>query len=391
MAKIVHVNFRKQLDRMTVDDLMKRLEEMALEGEQFDEMLRDQGDFQKSREISLSMARRAEFLWYPYLPLHRLTTLQALPGVGKTMVVCKIIAELSRRRLDEVDLPGFSDEYRGGRWKPLPSLYVSVEADAYTNLAPHLLAQEYNEGAGPIRVWDDPRPLTSAVMYELFSDCLNTGCKFMVVDPMDHYILTNKNSTQHMRFVFSYLDTFARAAGVTIIGIRHENKSRTGNRMLDASGSVSAGAGVVRSALSLDHFDQSDKAAPLRLSHVKSNDAPRGESLGIQLIGGGRDSSPKLEWLELPKGSETEGNEVAEEFKGRYKTLREAITTALERAPSQTLTTGELRMVPAVQEALGDLKGDSRDATFRGQLSALKREGVVSRLAVGVYKLTAGR
>lgn len=211
-----------------------------------------------------------EWIWYPRIPKGKITIIQGAPGVGKTMFVCQLIADLTTGKpfLGETDIYGIDGKPR----KPMNVLYQIIEDDAEDTIAPRLIKAgadmkrvvSINESEHPL-TFEDP---------QIKEVIIQNDISVAVFDPLVTYLGTkpDMNKANETRAVMQKVVNIAKETGCTFVIIAHTNKqSIEKSAMNRLSGSIDLLASV-RSMLTLgtDPNDYSIKALALTKSNLSS-------------------------------------------------------------------------------------------------------------------------
>lgn len=118
-------------------------------------------------------AREVEWLWYPYIPIGKITIVQGDPGEGKTTSILHLAALLSKGET----LP--SDQ---GEREPINIIYQTAEDGLEDTIKPRLL--EANADCSRILVIDETEAELSMTDERLERAVRKTGAKFVILDPI---------------------------------------------------------------------------------------------------------------------------------------------------------------------------------------------------------------
>lgn len=203
---------------------------------------------------------RVEWLWPGRIPRGKLTILDGDPGVGKTTLTADLAARVSQGD----SMPGETS----GR-SPAGVLLVSAEDGVADTLRPRVEAA----GADLYRV--HALPQHEAVPLDLGDpahlDYLRAAIRehevaLVVIDPLMAYLGTaESHKDQDVRRVLGPLSRFAEEEGVTILAVRHLNKSGGGNALYRGGGSIGITA-AARSVLLVARDPDDDSRRILAVS-----------------------------------------------------------------------------------------------------------------------------
>ena len=197
--------------------------------------------------------KEVQWLWYPYIPYGKITIVQGDPGEGKTTVVLKIAALLSKGE----KLP-FDDTQR----KPISIIYQTADCTK-------------------IKVIDESVTQLTMLDERLEQAIIKTGARMVILDPIQAYLGAdvNMNVANETRSVMARLGSMADKHSCAIILIGHMNKggSKASYRGL---GSIDFQA-VARSVLIVGRLK--DNPEMRIIAQGKSSLAPEGESIAFEL------------------------------------------------------------------------------------------------------------
>lgn len=229
--------------------------------------------------------RKVRFLWEPYLIHGAVNLWEGDPDVGKTFVLCALAAALS----SGTPLPG------QGKVRAKNVLFLSAEDDAETTLVPRMIRM----GADLSRIWTFTKfvRLDEDVIQLIEQHIEKHEVRVIILDPLLAYMQggIDMNKANETRPFMARLAELAKAQGVTIIALRHLNKSPKDKAIFRGLGSVDITA-AARSAVMLGRHPEDPH---LRiLTHSKHNLSECGVSLLYALEGHDRAKGlvPKLVW-----------------------------------------------------------------------------------------------
>lgn len=231
------------------------------------------------------------WLWYPYIPLGKITLLESDPGLGKTFLALTLAAAITRGwpLLSQTGAPGEELE-------PADVLYMSAEDGLADTLRPRLDAAD----ADPSRVhaltgWrlEDDRNGTvegavSLADIPVLEQALTAvKPKLIVIDPLQAYLgaAVDMHRANEVRPLLTALSNLAERHRAAVVCIRHLSKALSPKAIYSGMGSIDFAA-AARSILTVGEHE-----GERLLAHVKSSLAPQGKSIRYEL----RDGS--LNWL----------------------------------------------------------------------------------------------
>lgn len=232
------------------------------------------------------------WLWYPYIPLGKLTSLEGDPGLGKTWLALQIAANVTLGN----PFPG-QDGRPGSRREPGAVVYLTAEDGLADTLRPRLDAM----GADVSRVfvlegWTGTDPntgeeasgsVTLADIDVLRQTLEHIKPTLLVVDPLQAYLgagvdMYRANET---RPVLSGLARLAEEYGCAVLVIRHLSKAPKDRAIYRGLGSIDFAA-AARSILVVD-VDPDDESGRRRvMAHLKASLAEQGASQAFSIRDG---------------------------------------------------------------------------------------------------------
>ena len=160
--------------------------------------------------------KEVKWLWYPYIPVGKVTLLQGDPGDGKSKLMLSIAALLSKGE----PLPFTETEEN----EPMTIIYQTTEDDADDTVVPRFNSAGGN-GENLIFIKEDEKSLSfgdnrireAIEMYH---------AKLLILDPMSSYIgeSCSMNNANETRAEFNHLIAVAKDTGCAIVIIAHMNK-----------------------------------------------------------------------------------------------------------------------------------------------------------------------
>lgn len=207
---------------------------------------------------------KVEWLWYPYIPRAKLTSLEGHPGLGKSFIGCSIAAAVTASKL----LPGMNDPLL-----PNNVLFLSGEDGLEDTLVPRLLAlgADMNRIYFPkIIVTLDPKGILA--LEEAMRQC---AVAFVFIDPVQLFMGSKRdmNKANEVReFIAGLHEASARCQCTTVI-IRHQRKAG-GDILMRGLGSMDFIAGC-RSGLAVYRT----KSGRTYMEHIKHNLSVKGPTI----------------------------------------------------------------------------------------------------------------
>jgi hypothetical protein len=253
-----------------------------------------------------------EFLYYPYIPYFGVTLLAGNPGMGKSLLVTKLIAAVTA----------------GDRW-PLTEerapkgkvLMLSAEDNWQRVTLLRLL--ENDADIGQIRVMTRFKILSPENLEAMARYIEQERPKLVFIDTLTAYMGSGRdmNRQNEVGEFLGRLTEIAEDAGCAVLAIGHLNKQSAEHPLYRIVGSIGFAASI-RSALfyGTDPTDRSRFA----LAHVKANASELGRTMIFERFGGGRDGTPVLHPIEFSDANEAEVCRVETNAVGRPASATDA-------------------------------------------------------------------
>lgn len=305
-----------------------------------------------------------EFLYYPYIPYFGVTILAGNPGMGKSLLVTKLIAAVTS----------------GGPW-PLTDecapkgkvLMLSAEDNWQRVTLPRLL--ESGADINQIRVMNRFKILSPENLEAMARYIEQERPKLVVIDTLTAYMGSGRdmNKQNEVGEFMGRLTEIAEDAGCAVLAIGHLNKQSAEHPLYRIVGSIGFAASI-RSALfyGTDPTDRSRFA----LAHGKANASELGKTIIFERFGGGRDGIPILHPVEFSDANEAEVCRVETNSVGRPASATDAAREFILEFLSDQPVRWE-----AVESAV-----TSRSLASAGTLNALRAEMAKSGEIVQVGK-----
>jgi len=242
----------------------------------------DEGLFETMANVT---PREVDFLWEPYFVRGAINLLEGDPNVGKTYLLCEIAAAISAGR----PLPGQREAQPGN------VLFLSAEDDPETTLVRRLMRM----GADLERITFLTKflRLEEEVLGWIEKHIEDEGIALAILDPLLAYMQggIDMNKANETRPFMARLSELAKVKNVTIIGLRHLNKSDKDKAIFRGLGSIDITAASRSAVLVGEHPED---PAIRAMVHIKHNLSPQGPTQLYELTGGNRDEGrvPKVSW-----------------------------------------------------------------------------------------------
>lgn len=232
---------------------------------------------------------RIDWLWYPYIPLGRLTILGGDPGGGKSFITAAIAAALSRGD----SLPGEEENVR----EPMVTLILSAEDDPCDTTKSRL--ENINADQTKIAFFTDDIVLDKEGLITVEEMVRSIDAKLLVVDPIVAYLgaKMDMNRANEVRPIMRGLARIARKLNIAVIVVRHNRKVSAGGKeskaIYSGSGSIDFTASV-RSELAVEQAKNGMKY----MNHIKANSGKLGPSIHYEIVEM-PDTTGRFEWREI--------------------------------------------------------------------------------------------
>ena len=218
------------------------------------------------------VSKEVEWLWYPYIPYGKITIIEGDPGEGKTTLVLKLAAALSRG----LPLPCDDDK----EYEPIHIIYQTAEDGLEETIKPRL--EKAGADCSMIRVIDETDKELSMTDDRLEQAIIETGARLIILDPIQAYIgaTVDMHRANEIRPVLKHLGIIAEKHNCAIILIGHMNKASGSKSTYRGLGSIDIQA-TARSVLLVARLR--DKPNIRIMAHDKSSLAPAGDAIGFEM------------------------------------------------------------------------------------------------------------
>lgn len=225
------------------------------------------------------LEKSVKWLWYPYIPLGKITIMQGDSGIGKTMLALNIAAALSNGE----PLPGDAQPR-----EPINIIYNTAEDGLGDTIKPRLR----EAGANLTRLNTINERFSTVTMTDerLEKSMCELSAKLLILDPIQAYLGTNvdMNKANEVRPIFAHLGRVAEDNECAVLLIGHKGKNQMYSELQSLLGSTDQVA-AARSVLTVTKHPN-DKMRSL-INHTKSSLSARGKSLSFYI-----DDNGKIVW-----------------------------------------------------------------------------------------------
>jgi hypothetical protein len=220
--------------------------------------------------LSNVQSKEVRWLWYPFIPVGKISMIQGDPGEGKTMLVLTLTAMLSKG----LALPTAEEQ------EPMTVIYQTAEDGLEDTIKPRL------EKAGAdcervVVINDSDNPLTFTDE-RLEQAIISENAKLLILDPLQAFL--GPDADMHranvMRPIFKRLAVVAERTKCAIIIVGHMNKMSGTKGMYRNLGSIDIPA-MARSILLVGRTNGDDNVR--YMAQLKNSLAPVGKTISFQI------------------------------------------------------------------------------------------------------------
>lgn len=217
-----------------------------------------------------------KWLWYPYMPLGKITIMQGNSGIGKTMLALNIAAALSNGE----PLPGDTEPR-----EPISIIYNTAEDGLGDTIKPRLRSA----GANFTRINTINERVNTLTMTDdrLENSIVATAAKLLILDPIQAYLgaKIDMNKANEVRPIFARLGHVAEDNECSIVLIGHQGKNAMYTELQSLLGSTDQVA-AARSVLTVTAHSNNNTLSII--NHTKSSLAAKGKSLTFSISENGK-------------------------------------------------------------------------------------------------------
>ena len=206
------------------------------------------------------VSKEVSWLWYPYIPYGKITVIEGDPGEGKTTLVLKLAAMLSK------GLPLPCDDDRP--YEPIHIIYQTAEDGIDDTIKPRLLAA--GADCSRVLVIDDREQPLTMLDIRLEEAIVQTKARLVVLDPIQGFLgaEVDMHRANEIRPLMKRVAVLAEKYHCAIILIGHMNKNSNGKSSYRGLGSIDFQA-AARSVLIVGRIK--DEPEIRVVCHVKSS------------------------------------------------------------------------------------------------------------------------
>jgi archaellum biogenesis ATPase FlaH len=215
------------------------------------------------------------WLWYPYIPLGKVTIMMGDPGEGKSTLSLAIASAVTQG----AQFPDTKTAVHA----PEIVLYQNAEDGLADTIIPRVKRLGGNcRGLVTINEMKENADMRSTMLYEVISQMKP---KLVILDPLQAYLgeHVDMHRANEIRPVMHYLSMLAEKFGCAIVLIGHMNKKADLKSLYRSIGSIDLTA-AARSVLLVGR----DPSEPARrvIAQVKNSLAPEGENVAFTINDG---------------------------------------------------------------------------------------------------------
>ena len=224
--------------------------------------------------LSEIQSKEVEWLWYPYIPLGKLTIIQGDPGCGKTMLILYIASLLSNGS----SLPNDNESvFR----KPCTVIYQTSEDGYEDTIKPRLEKFNNTDFDRIVFIKEDKCSLTM-LDQRIEIAIVQENAKMFVLDPIQAYLgnHVDMNKANEIRPLLKNLADIAQKYNVAIVLVGHMNKGKGNKSTYRGLGSIDITA-AARSVLVCGELRNEDGIRAV--VQDKSSLAQRGDPFAFKI------------------------------------------------------------------------------------------------------------
>lgn len=249
-----------------IEELGKRMEELGKEPSVQNMLKREQGLVSTSNEWEPLLRtftdieeRKVPWLWYPVIPIGRLTILEGDPGQGKSW--------FSLATATCVSLGGWMELVAGDEsWRePGGVLYMTSEDDPEDTIKKRLRILQADQArihhlSGKARRGTQTMSLTLKDLPVIEQAAKQTSAKLLIIDPIQAYMPggADMNRAEQVRPLLSALQKMATDLGIGVLIVRHLTKGSKDQALYKGMGSIDFTAAARSVLMCAERKDQEE-------------------------------------------------------------------------------------------------------------------------------------
>lgn len=229
-------------------------------------------DRSKYIQLSTVESTKTEWLWYPYIPLGKITLMTADPGTGKTFFSLYLASQISTGR------PFYGQELYN---EPGVVVYQTAEDGIADTLKPRLEPMKPN--FENIYIFNEEKESLSLSDEKIEQIMKDLHPKLMIFDPLQAYLGADvdMHRANEVRPVLGRIGHLAEKYKCSVLFIMHNSKMSQNSALHRALGSIDIPA-VARSMLILGKNPDNPNKGKI-MCHEKSSLAPHGKSILFEI------------------------------------------------------------------------------------------------------------
>lgn len=238
--------------------------------------------------------KKANWLWYPYLPLGRLVLIVGDPGTGKSYLTIDWASRVSRG-----DSFPYYDEVKAlDIIQPAKVIFQNGEDGIEDTIKERLILSGANQ-ENIFIINEIDNPLFNLNDLERFEKALKEqNPRLVIIDPLQRYLGSiSMNSANEVRQLLAPIGNLAIKYNCTIILVMHRNKG-TNDDIYRALGSIDF-VGIARSMLTVQVNEEGIKT----ISHTKSSLGKKGKTIIYDILDDGIVYLDQIDAVDLSEDS----------------------------------------------------------------------------------------
>ena len=215
--------------------------------------------------------KEVRWLWYPFIPIGKVTIIQGDPGDGKSTFMLTLAALMTKGK----PFPFSGEELM----EPMNVIYQTTEDDQDDTVLPRFL----KAGGDPnyLTFIDESERAITFADDRIAEAIKKMDAKLLILDPLSAYIGDcSLNQANEVRPRFNYLIKTARERDCAIVIVDHMNKASQSKAIYRTPGTIDV-VGAARSSLIIGrHPEEEDMRVMVQ---QKSNLAPTGHAITFSI------------------------------------------------------------------------------------------------------------